>query len=276
MNLGHPDGSAAPAPVVSIGMPVYNGARYLRDALDALLAQTWTDFELVISDNASTDETERICRAYAQKDARIRYVRQEYNHGPVFNFRYVLDEARGKYFMWAACDDRWEPFCLSQWVSVLEDDGDCGLVFSDYGVVDLHAQGGTAGKVVVNSSCHRRPFVNYLIRLFDLCPSMIYGLHRLSTLRSISLENFDFGGLDLVMKLAVVAKVKVVPHCLYFAGTKGAHVPYSITGSKLNRVPFLKSQWHFLRDRFGLLKGIVLFVAFAFVMGRNKLRFWGY
>jgi len=94
-----------PIPRVSIGMPVYNGEKFIRDALDSLLAQTFTDFELIISDNASTDDTEAICRGYAAKDARIRYVRQAENLGAAANFKFVLDEAVGEYFMWAAHDD---------------------------------------------------------------------------------------------------------------------------------------------------------------------------
>jgi len=94
-------------PLVSIGMPVYNGARYIREALDSLLGQTFTDFELIISDNASTDNTEAICREYAAKDERIRYIRQPHNLGASANFKFVLDEALGEYFMWAAHDDKW-------------------------------------------------------------------------------------------------------------------------------------------------------------------------
>jgi glycosyltransferase involved in cell wall biosynthesis len=92
-------------PKVSIGMPVYNGEKYIREALDSLLAQTFTDFELIISDNASTDRTEAICLEYAKNDSRIRYVRQDENKGMDANSKFVLDEARGEYFMWAAHDD---------------------------------------------------------------------------------------------------------------------------------------------------------------------------
>lgn len=92
-------------PKISIGMPVYNGEQYIKSALDSLLGQTFSDFELIISDNASTDETERICREYAGQDQRIRYLRQPTNLGAEANFQYVLDEARSEYFMWAACDD---------------------------------------------------------------------------------------------------------------------------------------------------------------------------
>jgi len=91
---------------VSIGMPVYNGEPFIREALDSLLSQSFTDYEFIISDNASTDGTEAICREYAAKDARIRYVRQMENLGATANFNVVLDEAIGEFFMWAAADDK--------------------------------------------------------------------------------------------------------------------------------------------------------------------------
>lgn len=101
------------APAVSIGMPVYNGERHIRPALESLLAQTFADFELIISDNASTDGTESICREYAARDARIGYFRQEKNRGASANFQFVLDQARGEFFMWAACDDVRSPDFIS-------------------------------------------------------------------------------------------------------------------------------------------------------------------
>lgn len=92
-------------PAVSIGMPVYNGEKFIIEALDSILAQTFTDFELIISDNASTDGTEAICNDYATRDSRIRYFRQNENAGALFNFKFVLNEARGSFFKWAAVDD---------------------------------------------------------------------------------------------------------------------------------------------------------------------------
>lgn len=92
-------------PNISIGMPVYNGEKTIEAALDCVVKQTFRDFELIISDNASTDGTEAICRKYALKDSRIRYVRQHVNIGAVKNFHFVLNEAQAKYFMWATSDD---------------------------------------------------------------------------------------------------------------------------------------------------------------------------
>lgn len=94
--------------LVSIGMPVYNAASCIRESLESLLGQSYKNFELIISDNASTDNTEKICRSYAKKDKRIRYIRQKENIGAVNNFNFVLKEAQGKYFMWAADDDLWD------------------------------------------------------------------------------------------------------------------------------------------------------------------------
>ena len=93
------------SPAVSIGVPVYNGARTIEAALDSLLAQSFSDFEIIISDNASNDATAEICADYAARDARIRYIRQPENIGGERNFKYVLDQATAPYFVWAAADD---------------------------------------------------------------------------------------------------------------------------------------------------------------------------
>lgn len=108
------------AGLVSIGLPVYNGARYLRSALDSLIAQDYADFEIIISDNASEDDTERICREYAARDPRIRYDRAERNMGPVWNAVRVYEQARGEYFLLAAHDDLRHPQYLSLCVAELE------------------------------------------------------------------------------------------------------------------------------------------------------------
>jgi glycosyltransferase involved in cell wall biosynthesis len=104
-------------PTVSIGMPIFNDEKYASKALDDLLAQTFEDFELIISDNGSTDRTEEICKRYAAKDRRIRYFRQSRNLGAQANFVFLLHHARSDFFMWAASDDRWD----SDFVSILLD-----------------------------------------------------------------------------------------------------------------------------------------------------------
>ena len=96
-------------PLVSIGMPVYNGERFLNEALDSLLAQDYVNFELIISDNASTDETQEICLKYTARDKRVRYYRSKMNMGAAWNFNRVFELSSGDYFMWASHDDLWDP-----------------------------------------------------------------------------------------------------------------------------------------------------------------------
>jgi glycosyltransferase involved in cell wall biosynthesis len=108
-------------PLVSIGMPVYNGERFLRQALESFLVQDYENFELIISDNASTDTTGNICQRYADRDARIRYVRNEANLGASPNHKRVFEMASGDYFKWAAHDDECLPTFLSRCMSVFEE-----------------------------------------------------------------------------------------------------------------------------------------------------------
>ena len=107
-------------PTISIGVPVYNGEETLTAALDSLLAQSFTDFEIIISDNASTDKTEDICLSFCKRDSRIIYIRQEKNIGAAKNFEFVLNESRGRYFMWAAADDLRSSNFLNENICFLE------------------------------------------------------------------------------------------------------------------------------------------------------------
>jgi glycosyltransferase involved in cell wall biosynthesis len=109
-------------PRVSIGMPIYNGENFAEKALDSILAQTFEDFELIISDNASTDRTEEICRAYAAKDSRVRYYRSEQNQGSAWNHNRVVELARAEYFKWACHDDVCAPTLIAECVQVLDND----------------------------------------------------------------------------------------------------------------------------------------------------------
>lgn len=107
-------------PRVSIGLPVYNGENFLRDALDSLLCQTYEDFEILISDNASTDQTQAICEEYAAKDKRIRYERQAVNSGAAANYNRTFKMARGELFKWAAHDDLCLPTFIERCVEALD------------------------------------------------------------------------------------------------------------------------------------------------------------
>jgi hypothetical protein len=123
-------------PLVSIGMPVHNAEHHLGEAIDSLLAQDYQNIEVVISDNASTDGTESICRGYAHRDGRVTYNRSEQNRGAVWNFNRVFALARGPYFMWAAHDDIRDPRFVSSCVAELEARADAGMCCTEVAFID--------------------------------------------------------------------------------------------------------------------------------------------
>ena len=115
-------------PLVSIGLPTYNRAASLKRAVESVLAQDYKNLELVISDNASTDETKDICEDYSRQDSRVRYIAQPVNKGGAANFQAVLDESRGEFFMWLADDDWLDRSYVSRCLAVLCEQSDYRLV----------------------------------------------------------------------------------------------------------------------------------------------------
>lgn len=107
------------APPVTIGMPVYNGERYVDEALESILAQSHEEFVLVVGDNASTDSTEEIVRSYAARDKRIRYLASSENHGAAWNYNRVFAECSSPFFKWAASDDLLAPTCVERCLETL-------------------------------------------------------------------------------------------------------------------------------------------------------------
>jgi glycosyltransferase involved in cell wall biosynthesis len=136
MKDGREDFMNDSVPVASVGMPVYNGEKYLEIAINSVLAQTLDDLELVISDNCSTDRTAEICQDYAAKDKRVRYFRNATNLGAAPNYNAALSHARGRYFKWLAHDDRLTPSYLSKTVRVLEERTDAVLCNSVVAYID--------------------------------------------------------------------------------------------------------------------------------------------
>jgi glycosyltransferase involved in cell wall biosynthesis len=118
-NLSNNSKNLKKEPHVSIGMPVYNGGLFLHNTLDSLLSQTFKNFELIISDNASTDNTEKICQEYVKKDKRVSYFKQSHHIGALPNFHFVLDKANNEFFMWNAADDLRDKEFLEKMVKIL-------------------------------------------------------------------------------------------------------------------------------------------------------------
>lgn len=120
------------APQITIGMTAFNSERTLRKSVKSLLCQTWRDFDLIISDDASTDSTRRICDELASQDARIRVVKQEVNIGPLANFSYTLKQAKSEYFMWASHDDLWHPSFIEKCIQALAQNQDAGFAITPW------------------------------------------------------------------------------------------------------------------------------------------------
>ena len=111
-------------PKLNIGIPVYNGEKFIRNCLNSILNQTFTDFEIILSDNASTDSTTSICKEYAKKDSRILFLKQKSTNKALWNFNFVLQEAKSEYFMWASADDIWHPEYIEKNLMFLEKNPD--------------------------------------------------------------------------------------------------------------------------------------------------------
>ena len=134
--MGDQQVNPPPPPRVSIGVPVYNGEKFLRTTLDSILAQTFTDFELIICDNCSTDSTEQICREYVARDPRVRYFRNERNLGPAPNYNRCFEHARGEFYKWAAADDLIAPTFVQRCVETLDGDPSLSAVYASSKEID--------------------------------------------------------------------------------------------------------------------------------------------
>jgi len=181
---------------VSVGMPVFNLERTVARAIESVLAQTYGNFELLVSDNASTDGTEAICRRYATRDSRIRYTRQQAAITGWDNFRFVLDAARAPYFMWLAADDYALPQLLEQAIATLESRPDvvCAAPRVDF----LDADGGrrpAPGSFALLGSV-RENLCRFLRDPLD--NSRFYGLYRRDAVRRV-LPGSAYYGFDWIV-----------------------------------------------------------------------------
>lgn len=204
-------------PAVSIGLPVYNGAEYLAAAIESILAQEFSDFELIISDNGSTDATPEICRRFAAADTRVRVHRVEANRGLVWNFNRVFELARGEFFKWSAHDDLCHPPMLRRCMEVWrEAPAAVALVYPQSYMVD----GAGAVLRVFDSTLateapepwRRLGFV--LERLSYVNP--IYGVFRSSVLARTRLhESFQGSDYVLLAEVAMLGGIREIPEVLF-------------------------------------------------------------
>lgn len=203
---------------ITIGMPVYNGAKYIGEALDSLLVQTFTDFELIISDNASTDATQSICEEYARHDLRIRYVRQAENRGALANFQFVLDQARSEFFMWAAADDLWEKNWIETIYTHIRDSKQIAG-FGELAHIDAHSMtlphAANGAKLQFIGNLLWRKLAFYLAYEGKGKANLFYALYPRMALQGIDLRGYRFDYQILFSLLDRVAFKQVVGVSLY-------------------------------------------------------------
>lgn len=203
-------------PLVSIGMPVYNGSRFLSAALTALVNQTFADFEVIICDDASTDDTAAICSAFMAKDRRFLYHRNPETLGAGPNFNKAFELSHGQYFKWVAHDDLIEPTYLERCVGLLLDHPDIVLCHSQTLVDD-----GTRRVPLRELTGLDSPSVKQRFASITLAPHWaldLYGVFRADALRKTGLHRSYYGAdKALLAEIVLLGRCARIPEPLFIS-----------------------------------------------------------
>ena len=203
-------------PRLSVGLPVYNGSSYLAESIEALLGQTFEDFELIISDNASTDETPDVCRHYEKLDSRVRYFRQPRNIGLAPNHNFCVEQARGELFKWAAGDDLYARDLLAKCVAALDEYPQVVLVHSYTAMIDGDGKVFQANAYPLASSSPRAPD-RFRSLLNDSGGDDDGGVMRKDVLlRTAMKESYHHADRTIITEVALHGPFYQVPEWLYF------------------------------------------------------------
>lgn len=203
-------------PKVSIGLAVYNGEKYLKEAIDSILAQSFTDFELIISDNASTDCTEKICRSYAANDRRIKYFRNETNIGGINNENKTFSLSSGEYFRFASHDDYLNPYLLEKSVKILDDNLSVVLCYSSVNMINESGKHLQVIDYEVASSPNRLARFCSITTSNHSCDAS-YGLMRSSLLHKIELQpNYPGSDYCFLAEISIYGQFYQIPEPLYY------------------------------------------------------------
>ena len=205
-------------PRLSIGMPVYNGENYIAAALDSLLEQTFRDFELIISDNASTDSTPQICAEYASRDPRVRYFRNERNIGLVRNFNRAFELSSGEYFKFAPHDDIYDRDFLARCIRILDEDPSVVLCNANVAIIDETGQ--VVRKLPPELNADRNePQERFLALLNNSKCFDLFGVIRRNALAGMPQPLYQsYGNSDgvLLARLGLIGRFRYIEDHLYF------------------------------------------------------------
>ncbi len=203
-------------PRLSVGLPVYNGSDYVAQSIEAILGQTFEDFELIISDNASTDDTGEICRVYEKQDSRVRYFRQPRNVGLSPNHNFCAERARGALFKWAASDDLYARDLLEKCVAALDEYPQVVLAHSYTAMIDSAGTVFQANDYSLSTSAPRAP-ERFQSMLNDSGGDDDGGVIRKDVLfRTAMYESYHHADRTLIAELALHGPFYQVPEYLYF------------------------------------------------------------
>jgi glycosyltransferase involved in cell wall biosynthesis len=207
---------APTSPKVTIGMPVYNGSNFIEEALISLLGQSFSDFELIICDNASTDTTLEIARRYATQDSRIKIYTADTNYGAAWNYNRCVQLAQGEYFRWHAHDDKISPNALALCVNSLDNNPDAVLAYPETLIIDSHGEVCRQYFDKLNlgdDGAHKR-FTRVVHRQAEC--NTIFGLIRLNQLKQTAqIASFVASDCTLLAELALLGKFYEI-HGTYF------------------------------------------------------------
>jgi glycosyltransferase involved in cell wall biosynthesis len=266
-------------PRLSIAVPVRNGGGFLAQTLDSLLAQNYSDFELIISDNASTDETESVCRAYAAHERRIRYYRSSQDFGSARNYNHLFQQARAEYFKWAAADDLYDPEFVGCCMEVLERDQRVVLAYTQTRFIDENGAAldvSDPGFNLLSDSAGER--LCYVIHASHWV-NAIFGVIRAKCLRRTRLlPDYPGGDYALLGELTLAGKFAEIPESLFLrrlhpaASSQNANdakwLMQFCTGNKSFCLPFWNRSW----DHFRTIVSSELGVRNKFSLGGSVLR----
>jgi len=206
-------------PKISVGMPVYNGEPYLEEAIKATLAQTYGNFELIISDNASTDKTEEICRDYVQQDQRIHYIRNKENIGAANNYNQLFHKSKAAYFRWFNADDLCSEKLHEKCLKILEENPNAVMCYGKTDIID--GQGKFLKHYEDNLNLQQESVVERFTTYMKVVglTNAIYGLMRRSALTKTLLmgdASFPAADTNLMGEIVLNGKVIEIPETLFF------------------------------------------------------------
>lgn len=209
-------------PEIFIGMPVYNGELFIREALNSILNQTYQNWKLLISDDASQDATQNIISEYVKNEPRITYIRQEKNLGLFENFKFTLNKAHSPYFMWAAQDDMWNKDYLTTCINIFQTNKKLGLVTTCNETIDSFGR-----RVLISPWMHKLSGAPsaYQVAKYILEPeglgkcNLMYGLFKTEVVQATwkAYPQRNTWGQDYIFSLALIARfnVEVSPEILF-------------------------------------------------------------